>query len=290
MSNKRNTILQYPRIYRGVLADNKWQESLSVKTVAQLEKLLQSPQYAAVQRLDYETKAERKAAATVERVTGFGTNMANAFEVLSEQLQTIPTQEQFNDYCLQLAEQFWAESSPEGTSWNHSIEKAVTNRNYRCWIAQINELHCSLLIQELFPYWTVVNSNDIDLLMGVDLIVETEQKRLYLHIFKDSKYSFLAFRKKEQRGGRKDCNGIFHKYARDFTGDKALMYSARNVDTESTKFVNGIPLFKGEWLENQLLTFDHFEQFGEPLKSGDKLQYLDNFLAELDSVEKEETV
>lgn len=278
---------QHKKVSQFTLINNGIMQNKQFLTVSMLERLLFKKEYAAIQRLDYDTKAERKAAATVERVTGFGNHMANAFETQCALLDSIPTQKQFDQYCLQLAEQFWSEAMPEGTAWNSGIAKAVTNRNYRCWLAQINELHCSLLLQELFPRWNVYNSNDIDLLMGVDLIVETEKKRLYLHIFKDSQYSFIAFRKKEQRGGRKDQNGKFHRFQRDFTGDKALMYAAMDVETESTKFINGIPLFKANWLENQMELFNHFDQFGEPLEDTAKLQHLEDYLAELASVEQE---
>lgn len=64
------------------------------------------------------------------------------------------------------------------------------------------------------------------------------------------------------------------------------MYEGRQEScSETTEFVNGLPLFKREWLEEQLLLYNSFEQFGEALEGSKKLEYTENYLATLEGKE-----
>lgn len=274
----KQSITEYPSIAVGLEEQKELLATLDL-TVDQLEVVLAQPEYELQPHNVINGKHNQSIMHTVERVTGFGIDMGSAFEALLLTLGRVPTQQEFNDYCLSVAQIFWEKSNPEGIAWDDAVAQAVTNRNYRCYISQVVELHCTLLLKELFPDWGIYSSDALDNLLGVDLVVETETKRLYLHIFKNSKYSFLAFRKKQYRGGTKDSNGKFRKFNRNFDGDKVLMYEGKpESSSETTKHINGMPLFKAEWLENQLILFDTFKQFGEPLEDSKKLEYLDNFL------------
>lgn len=280
-----SSIINYSRIYEGIL-DQESLYSLLGLSADGLKETLAKPEYAVQPYQKIEGKVNKGIEATVERVTGFGTKMGSAFEVLCNELARVPTQKEFNEYCLELVEEFWRRNPPEGIQWDATVSTAVANRNYRCYISQIVELHCVLLLRELFPEWKIVGSDVLDTLMGVDIVVETETKRLYLHVMKNSKYSFLAFRKKQKRGGMRDQAGKFHRYYRDFTGDKTLMYEGRQEScSETTEFVNGLPLFKREWLKDQLSLYDAFPQFGEALEGSKKLEYMENYLAGLESKE-----
>lgn len=274
-------IRQFTEIGKGIVEADKNLATLNL-TVDSLEALLEKPEYSTGDVIQIEGKANRKAESAVEKVTGFGQEFASVFESLTEQFGRIPTLQEFNDASMVIVKQFWIKEKPEGIVWSEAVAQGATNRNRRTYMAQINELHCVLLIKELFPDWTVSTSEDLDVLMGVDIVVETDKKRLYFHLFKNSRYGFLAFRKKEKRGGRKNRNKKFIKYNRDFSGDKTLMYEGRtNVLSGTTKFINGIPLFEREWLESQLLMFNKFKQHGEPLSETGKLQYLEDFLLNL---------
>lgn len=275
------SITDFTEINRGIQEQESLLATLDL-TSKKLETIIADPTYGIKEAIRIEGKGNLKIVDAVERVTGFGQEMASMFETLASQLGRIPTETEFNAACTKLVKAFWLKEKPDGIVWGETVEATVINRNIRCYMAQINELHCLLLLRELFPEWKIVSSDDLDLLMGVDIIVETKNKRLYLHLFKNSKFSFLAFRKKEKRGGRKDGDGKFQRYQRDFSGDKTLMYEGRaDSSSETTKFINGIPLFKAEWLESQLLLFDNFRQFGEPLHEVSKLVYLEEFLVAL---------
>lgn len=285
---QRSSISEYPLIAEGV-AENECLYSELNMTADDLRDLLQKPEYNQLPYVKLEGKKAKALEETVERAVGFGAAMGSAFEALCTDLARVPTQAEFNDYCLILAERFWNHSKPEGIEWDDIIATAVANRNNRCYIGQIVEMHCVLLLREIFPEWKIVGSDALDTLMGVDIVIETEKKRLYLHVLKDSKYSFLAYRKKQKRGGFRDANGKFHKYYRDFTGDKSLMYCGNPASSsETTEFVNGMPLFKRDWLEVQLLTFNTFKQFGEPLEGSKKLEYMESYLQALQDVSVEE--
>ena len=284
----KHSITEYPLIAENIAEQEELYTLLNL-TADKLKETLAKPEYTLNAWQLLTGKADKKIEETVERVSGFGVKMASAFEALCTELARVPTQTEFNEYCLVLAEDFWKRSNPDGITWDSTVALAVTNRNYRCYISQIVELHAVLLLRELFPEWRIVGSDLLDTLMGVDIVVETETKRLYLHVMKNSRYSFLAFRKKQKRGGMRDANGKFHRYQRDFTGDKTLMYEGRQEScSDTTEFINGLPLFKADWLESQLLLFEAFKQFGEPLVDSKKLEYMESYLLEIKEIEQEE--
>lgn len=275
----RESILQYPAIRTGIDEQFKLLNHLGL-TADELEETLAKPEYETVERAyDLQSRQQKSIAQVVERVTGFGTDMGSMFESCVLTLGRVPTQREFSDSCLPVAKEFWDKAVPEGIAWDETVEAAVTNRNYRCYISQVVEIHLQLMLRELFPDWVIASSDAMDMLMGVDLVVETENKRLFLHVFKNSRYSFMAFRKKKSRGGMRDQTGKFRKYRRDFDGDKTLVYDGKPEScSESTKFINGIPLFKADWVGTKLMLFDKLPQFGEELADSKKLGYLEDYL------------
>lgn len=227
------------------------------------------------------SKKQKQDIATAEKVTGFGQSIGDAFEYLLVQYGRLPTQVEFADYCVEQAKDWWTVDIT-GIDWNSTVEMAVRNRQLRSYSSHLVELHSLLTLRELFPEWQIYCSDSIDLLMGVDLVVETEQKRLYIHVFKNSRSAFQAYQKKQKRGGTRNAAGKFVKYNRDFTGDKSLQFDwSQSQCSESTQFINGNPLFKKEYLQTQLIMFDRFKQFGEDLSEMGKLQYLEQFLQKL---------
>lgn len=249
-------------------------------TVEQLEADLQKPEHLAIEpvRFGKLTRMQKTEINTAEKVTGFGHTVGDSFEDLIKQFGRVPTQKEYADYSLARIKAWWTVETA-GVDWSETVEQAVYNRQLRSYSSHLVELHTMLSLRKLFPDWQIYCTESIDLLMGVDLVIETEQKRLYIHIFKNSKSAFRAFRKKEFRGGRKNNSGKFKKYKRDFTGDKSLQYDwSQSQCSESTKFINGNPLFKEEYLFTQLTMFNSFKQFGQPLKEMQKLEYLEQFL------------
>lgn len=277
-----NSIIDFPLIRAGINEQEEAIRTLQL-TVDKLEETIARPEYALTEAFRIEGSRNRKTVDEIEKVTGFGNHLSNMFETLTDSIGRIPTQAEFNAACMEVLKEFWEVEDPVGIPWCGVVEQALSNRNFRTYLAQMNELHCLLLLKEMFPEWDVYSSDDLDLLMGVDIVVETDKKRIYLHLLKNSGHSFKYLKKKGIRGGRKDSQGVFKRYKRDFTGDKLLAYDSNfGVNTGVTRHVNGIPLYRREWLENQLLTFNKFPQVGEPLDHTKKLDYLESFLQSLE--------
>lgn len=284
------SITDYPLISRG-LQESESLDAVLGYTVKSLEQTLALPEYAVTEPHRFDSKKERQIVAGVEKLTGYGFKLSNMFEDMCRELRRVPTQAEFNAESLQYVAETWHDnpSNTECIEWSDTVEKAVVNRNLRTYIAQVNEFHFMLLVQELFPEWSVYNSNELDIIMGVDAVIETDCKRLYFHIYKNSPYSFKAYRLKEKRGGRRNAEGQFIRYNRDFSGHNSLMYEGRiTVSSETTKFINGLPLFKPEWLKAQLTMYNRFNQFGEELKASSKLQSLEEFLQLTEKQEESE--
>lgn len=252
-------------------------------TSALIEKQLASPEYEAITSIDLGSlsKKQQKEVAQAEKITGFGQSIGDVFETLLSDFDRLPTQKEFSEYGTAIIKSWWSENKQE-MPWSETIEKAVYNRQLRSYSSHLVELHTLLTLTELFPEWNIYCSNSIDLLMGVDLVIETESKRLYIHVFKNSKWGFRSFHKKEQRGGRRNAENKFIKFKRNFSGDKCLQYDwSASQCSESTMFINNNPLFKKEYLETQLTMFNKFKQFGEELTDFKKLDYLEGFLSEM---------
>ena len=272
------SVTTFKETYRGIKESECLISELGL-TAEAIEDMLQQPEYQLMESVVIKGKKNLTIVEQVEKVTGYGEEMTNAFETLMRQYGRIPTQKEFHVHCQKIAEDFWIENQPNGIAFSDVVSSTITNRNLRTYLSQVNEIHCLLLLKELFPQWGVYSSDDLDLLMGVDILVETEYKRLYLHLFKNSQYSFRAFRRKQYRGGMKNAEGKFIRYTRSFDGDKVLMYEgSAKSSSATTKFINGVPLFRKEWLKSQLQLFNDFPQFGEPLADTDKLDYFEQYL------------
>lgn len=256
-------------------------------TSKEIERLLSLPEYAA-EMPDYSwiTKKEKREVNAVEAVVSFGHNIAGLFEEMILELGRIPSQQEFTEKSLEIMQSFWLDprnvTETKGFGWTESVEHACRNRSLRTYTSQLVEVHTITAMMEIFPEWNVYCSDAMDMLLGVDMVVESEKKRFYVHIFKNSSSGFKAFHRKAKRGGAKGADGKFKKFQRDFEGDKCLMFDyTPSLSSETTKFINGHPLFKLDFLEEQFLLFDKFKQIGMDLKTDTKLQYLNDFMTEI---------
>lgn len=284
MKEQSKYLAAFPLISADIAVQEELYRNLQLSALG-IEEMLEQQEYAAIDSVDtsHFSKKQKSEALAVEKMAGFGIEVGTTFEVLLETLGRVPTQKEFADKATEQIHKWWSESTTVTQQWTEATELAVYNRQLRSYSSHLVELHALFALRDLFPEWNVYCSEYLDLLMGVDLVVETEKKRLYLHIFKNSKMGFLAYRKKEMRGGKKNSNGKFVRYQRNFNGHKSLQYDFRkNQHSESTQFINGNPLFKAEWLETQLLLFDKFDQFGQELADLSSFEYLEQYLQKLE--------
>ncbi len=229
------------------------------------------------------TKEEHEKVNVYESVTSFGADIADLFEDLMEDLGRIPTQAEFIKKGVFLTKEWWAAQTLRrnyqiyGVSWDKTIEQACKDRLGRSYLSIVNELHTTYLLKELFPAAKIITDDLLDLVMGVDIVMEYKSKRLYFHVYKNSYWGKKAFISKEKRGGMKNQEGTYIKYRRNFRGDISLMYDTFNSDT--TRIVNGIPLFTEDyiiWVVEKALRSG---VKGEPItKSASKLHKLSSWL------------
>lgn len=255
------------------------------KSTKEFEKLIGQAEYSTKKYLDRSklTDKELMAVDAYENITSFGIDVADCFEDLLEELGRIPTQDEYVNRGVELTS-MWCEAILKhdnrvlGINFEGAVVDACKDRLGRGYISMVNELHTKLLLKEIYPKAKVISHDLLDLLLGVDIVLELDKKRYYIHIFKDSHYGVQAFYNKEQRGGiNKD--GKFIKYQRDFTGDVRLQYLSRDTNSDKCKFINGMPVFTREWLEGYLFMVTRSSKFGERLDAEDsKLDKLKAFV------------
>jgi hypothetical protein len=141
--------------------------------------------------------------------------------------------------------------------------EACKVRLTRTYMSKVIELHFEAVVREYMPHLKIIDLPMVDAVMGVDLIVEDQSKRYYIHITSNTPMAQRMLKEKESRGGYKVGNA-FIKYSRDFTGDIILRYDIHH-ETEATMIVNEFPLFKPEFVQWRLTVAEHSKTAGEPL-------------------------
>lgn len=269
-----------------MLSDRYEWEAMQNLTVEKLEKRLASPEYKIREFWDRSTltEEERKQVNAYESISSFGSDIANLFENMIERLGHVPSQEEFIQQGVELTREWFCDNmlkNPrlKGLPFNKIVQKATEERLARTWVSMVVELHTKLLIQETLPHLKVIQHDLLDLVMGVDLIVEDDKKRYYVHIFKNTSWGMKAFKIKEKRGGLMKGKQ-FIKYKRDFTGDSILAYEwDKRTDHTSTKFINGIPLFKADFIEWKFKMMKRTSSIGEAVNTKEsKLVKLNDWL------------
>ena len=254
---------------------NRYQwESMQRLTVEALERRLAQPEYKVRGYWDKSqlSETEQKQVKAFESIHSFGADVANLFEILIERHGYVPSQEEFIKEGVSLTKEWFCDNAfknpkLKGLPFNSVVQRAAEERLARTWISVVVELHTKLLIQETLPHLKVIQHDLLDLVMGVDLIVEDDKKRYFIHIFKNTSWGMKAFKMKEKRGGLMKGKR-FIKYKRDFTGDSILAYEwDSRTDHTSTKFINGIPLFKAEFIEWKFRMMKRTPSIGEDVNT-----------------------
>lgn len=256
--NRRNTKRQQKDV--GMEIDHLTQpkycwESIEKMTSERLERILAKPEYQTQPFWDRNklTPEEKAQVNQFESITSFGGSLANLFEDMMNQLGHIPTQKEYIEKGIGITQEWLIDNRKhpkvKGLPFNQVVRKACAERLARTWVSNIVEIHTKLLIQETLPNHKVFTHDLLDIVAGVDLVVEDSDRRYYVHIFKNTEWGMKAFKQKEKRGGLFKGKK-FIKYKRNFSGDVILAYEwDTRTDHTSTKFINGIPLFKKDFIE-----------------------------------------
>lgn len=243
-------------------------------SVSQLEELLGRPDYKAYKRLDYSQVPEHllDGVHKMDSVVSFGQEAIDLFDKLMTDLDRLPTQKEYIEAGLPIYQAFWAENQYtnqkiNGYPFTKGVELGCKDRLARTYLSKVVELHLELLLKDLG--FTVKTHPLLDSIMGVDLIVEDGVKRHYVHVT-TSKHGISGAEKsvklKEKRGNF-TVGSVWVKYGRDFKGDCILCYeSTTPLNDGSTKWINNIPLFNRDFLE-QYFAMKRLGKSGELLSS-----------------------
>lgn len=230
-------------------------------TCRELEKLLSKPQYKAVKRVDYKklSPALMIGVKKVESIVSFGQEAIYLFDNLASELNRLPTMTEYIEAGMPIYQQYWndnKETHPKinGFPFEKGVRIGVQDRLARTYTSKVVELHLELLLKELG--YKVYSHPLIDNIMGVDLIVEDNKKRYYIHVTTSKRGQNGAeksVRQKEKRG-KFLIGETWVQYGRDFSGDCVLCYeSLIPLRDNSTKWINNNPVFKKSYI------FDYIE-------------------------------
>lgn len=217
-------------------------------TSSEIEQLLSLDEYKPVERMDKAAlNSEEKAQVReVESVVSFGEELIELFDWFLENGETLPTQKQYVNAGINKMLSWFAANKPELEMTTVMVE-ACKLRLTRTYMSKVIELHFEACIKEYLPHLKTISHPLIDSVMGIDLIVEDEEKRYYIHITSNTPMAQKMLKEKETRGGMR-VGSAFIPYIRDFTGDIMLKYDIYN-ESVTTQIINDFPLFKPEFIE-----------------------------------------
>lgn len=256
------------------------------KTAGELEALLRRKIYRTKTYLDGNNLkgADGVKYMRFNNINSLGASVGNCFEELVGRLKRIPTQKEYVDLGTELTASWWINAQLnrdyriKGLSFDGVIVEACRERMARSYLSIINEIHTHLLLKELYPTAKIITHNVIDLVLGVDIIMELDNRRYYIHILKDSKFSIDSYYSKENHGGLfKDGN--YYKYKRDFTGDILLTYTTK--DSVKCITLRDIPLFRREYLKEYIDNTISNANYGDCMDKRGKLDQLNDFIFNL---------
>lgn len=251
-------------------------------TKRQLEDLLAQPEYKAFKRVNYATLTDelREGVLKAEAVTSFGTEVINQFDEFLLQQGRLPTQKEYVEQGLALYQKFWEDNKDthrviNGYSFTKGVKLGCMNRLARTYNSKLVEIHLELMLSEMG--FAVKSHPLLDAVMGVDMVIQDDLKRYYIHVTSSSKgksFAEKSVKKKESRG-KFLHRGKWVSYGRDFKRDTILCYSSFPIKGDnSTKWINNLPLFKEEYIREQLLCMELSVNQGERLEEGySKLAY-----------------
>ncbi|MCD4839745.1 hypothetical protein LRS37_12885 [Neobacillus sedimentimangrovi] len=260
-------------------------------TIEQYKQLISQPEYQMVQYpwVGYEE---------FEQLSSYG-NLAHLFEELTEQLGRVPTQTEYINEGLARSKAFFiGKAKPNGDrwlpiqkdkngkvlkwhnfKWDERLEKAIVQRIARSYPSHMVEYSTILLLKSYFPQYKIGANDYLDGVMGVDIVVGSEQhdKVAYIHITSASSYSDHWLKKKEDRKGVIYQNGVRHEYTRNFKkGHIHLSFSL--YESESTEIINSIPLLKISHIQQVLETAFMLAPYMDTWKKKEQLCQLHHWL------------
>lgn len=253
-------------------------------TASEIRSLLLKPEYKTKYPVKIKwTPDESRRVDFYENINSFGADVSDAFEDMCDELGRIPTQDEFVERTVELTrewlvrEKFKRNPNAMNLVFDEVLVQAIKNRQGRGYLSIVSEMYTVALIKEMYTEAKVYTHDMLDLVMGVDIVMEYKGKRFYIHVYKNSYWGRAAFKNKERRGGMYGEGGMFIKFNRDFTGDISLMYDS--MDTDTTIYLNGVPLLTEDYIRFTVKRGLSNDAIGERLSTANsKLHRLNSWL------------
>lgn len=230
-------------------------------TIQELETLLASPEYKQKQ-YDIHTHPH------FERLNEYG-GIATLFDDMCDQLGRLPSQSEYIAAGLLRAESYFSPrkgKKPDVTkywgkndmysatfNWNDlELQKAVKKRLSRSYPSYLAEYTTIIQLKQLYPTFQIGSNGYLDRTAGVDIVVASpySDRLVYIHVTSSSQQSKDTLNEKKTRWGMaKDKNGKKHWFERNFNKGHIHLAFSKFDETDSTRIINGNPIFKPEHLQ-----------------------------------------
>lgn len=231
----------------------------SMYTAPTLEELLSTKKYKAVARLDYSKVPNHymDGVRKMDNVRTFGVEITELFDKLFTEYGRLPTQREYIAAGMPICKAYWEDNryseSINGYPFTKGVEMGITDRLARTYSSKVVEMHLELMLQDMG--YKVLSHPVIDMVMGVDMIVQDEYARYYLHVTTSVRGHDAAEKnvmQKEKRG-HLEVEGEKYRYYRNFKQDCIIVFeTGRKLPYQSTKWVNGHPLFYREYVDHYM--------------------------------------
>lgn len=214
----------------------------------------------------------------------------NLWDTILEETGLPAKPKEYLDLGTQMTKEFWHKDSKEGRlpkykmvngsmrttylQWNERIEKAVRWRLGRMYESFIAEYSVLSVIHTDMSDLTLLSSYEIDLVLGVDLVVISQKtnKIAYIHITKDNQWAMSSIERKAKKSpylmsrvGRK----VYWK-RRYSDSHLVLLYDA--VETDKTTLVNGHYILNRDYVVSMLE-----DKFAEDIETTNGYSELEQF-------------
>ena len=201
----------------------------------------------------------------------------NLWDEHIERVGVPPTAEYYIEEGLRLTKEHWFRDSEKGrlavykwdsywSSWNityipwkDEFEEGIRYRLSRMYESFMAEYSALAIIGKHYPFSQVFASHDMDLVLGVDMVVVEDDKVVYLHVTKNSEWAEQNLQSKSEKSiHMKNVSGKKCWWKRRWTeSHEPLFYDLFESDT--TESVNGHHIFREDYVQEVIdykLTLD----------------------------------
>lgn len=178
--------------------------------------------------------------------------LAPLYDQMKRELKRLP---KWREYCKRYCKISWGKCKeyPLNEQEQLLMKQAIAWRASRSWIAM--NVENFLTLQLLEWGYDIVEHRYIDIAMGVDIVaIDNEGRLTYIHVTKNTDYALSKVEKKERYNSH--LNG-WVRFQRDFTNHLVLAYDPK--ESERNRIIHGIPVFRKEYILNQMGTVNEHE-------------------------------